>query len=46
LLASFWVLAHEPQQSIVMMHMVTARAYDWTISMARPRLELEDVTTP
>ena len=29
-MASFWVFAHEPQQSMVIKHMITATKYDWT----------------
>jgi hypothetical protein len=34
LLASFWVLAHEPQQSMVITHITTATAYDSTMVMS------------
>jgi hypothetical protein len=33
LLASFWVLAHDPQQSMVTMHMTTATQYESTTTM-------------
>jgi hypothetical protein len=36
LLASFWVLAHEPQQIMVMTHITTATAYDSTTVMSGP----------
>jgi hypothetical protein len=31
--AIFWVLAHEPQQSIVITHISTAMKYDWITTM-------------